>query len=615
MKLNFISYLKRNKITDISLVNKLIISAFYEINNIHVKNNKLVIDNLISHEMVHEYGLLKELCSVIKNEVTQFTFEHLISFFEFVISPSDRVVNGAIYTPYHIREFIINESIDSESNLDSMKIADIACGCGSFLYDVAKKIHKSSNKNYYNIFKDNIYGNDIEEYSINRTKLILSTLAIISGEDLPEFKFNLFVGDSLDFEWTSVINERFDGFDLIIGNPPYVCARNLSDTTKHKLKRWSVCDIGNPDLYIPFFQIGLEALRPGGSLAYITMNSFFKSLNGRSLRRYLQEKSHEIKIIDFGSEQIFNSKNTYTCICFVKFKKSSHIFYKKHSSLQLRNKTISFDKIPYKNLDFFKGWNLKNHQQMEKIESIGTPFGKHFATRHGIATLKNDVFIFSPDKEDDIYYYFEKEKAYKVEKAICRNIINSNKLSSSYSLDELLEIIIFPYSKDIKPIILEETHLKESYPFAYKYLLDQKENLLLRDKGKKQYPQWYAYGRTQSLEKTQYKLFIPKISNAPPKSILSSDPDLMFYNGIAILGHSYEQLVFAKKIIESKIFWHYIKTTSKPYNSNYYSLNGNYINNFGIYDFTDDEIKYIISEENQDVIDDFFEAKYRITFK
>ena len=134
-------------------------------------------------------------------------------------------------------------------------------------------------------------------------------------------------------------------------------------------------------------------------------------------------------------------------------------------------------------------------------------------------------------------------------------------------------------------------------------------------KGKKQYPQWYAYGRTQSLEKTQYKLFIPKISNAPPKSILSSDPDLMFYNGIAILGHSYEQLLFAKKIIESKIFWYYIKTTSKPYNSNYYSLNGNYINNFGIYDFTDDEIKYITSEENQDVIDNFFEKKYRITFK
>lgn len=611
MKLNFISYLKRNKITNTSLVNKLIISAFYRLNNIRVCNNKLIISNLINNTNHYENQLLEELCLVIKSDISDFTFENLISFFEFVISPSDRIVNGAVYTPSNIRDYILEQSISKNKDISAKKFSDIACGCGSFLFDVSRKIHSKSNKSYYAIFKENIYGIDIEEYSITRTKLLLTTLAIVSGEDVHEFHFNLYVGDTLDFNW-SVMNDQFDGFDFILGNPPYVCARNLNDATKKHLKKWSVCSSGNPDLYIPFFQIGLEMLKPGGTLGYITMNSFFKSLNGRALRQYFQEKCYNIKIIDFGSEQIFNSKNTYTCICIINKIESLCINYKKENSINITNRKSEFEKIPYKNIDPHKGWNLENHTEMEKIEAQGTPFGSIFTTRHGIATLKNDVFIFKPSTEDENYYYFNKSRKYKVEKSICRDIINSNKLSSLYSLEDLTEKIIFPYSKDNKPIIFEEEFFKENFPHAYHYLLDNKDALSLRDKGNKQYPQWFAFGRTQSLEKAQFKLFIPKISNSSPKSILSSDPELLFYNGIAIIGNSFENLLFAKKIIESKIFWHYIKTTSKPYNSNYYSLNGNYINNFGICDFNSDEMEFIIHQDNKDIIDEFLESKYNI---
>lgn len=57
-----------------------------------------------------------------------------------------------------------------------------------------------------------------------------------------------------------------------------------------------------------FFQIGIENLKSNGILGYITMNTFFKSLNGRLLRKYFQEKKLEFDIIDFGSSQIFASK-------------------------------------------------------------------------------------------------------------------------------------------------------------------------------------------------------------------------------------------------------------------------------------------------------------------
>ena len=66
--------------------------------------------------------------------------------------------------------------------------------------------------------------------------------------------------------------------------------------------------------------------------------------------------------------------------------------------------------------------------------------------------------------------------------------------------------------------------------------------------------------------------------------------------------------------MESSIFWYYVKTTSKPYSSNYYSLNGNYIRNFGICNLDKQEIEFILNEKDKNVLNYFFEKKYEISF-
>ncbi len=71
-------------------------------------------------------------------------------------------------------------------------------------------------------------------------------------------------------------------------------------------------------------------------------------------------------------------------------------------------------------------------------------------------------------------------------------------------------------------------------------------------------------------------------------------------------------MLLIKKILESRLFWYYIKTTSKPYSSEYYSLNGTYIKNFGIPDFTEDDIDFLINEPNQNIIDAFLEDYYDV---
>lgn len=607
---NIFKYLKQNSTNPFD-VDRLIISSFLKKNNIIVSQNIFIKSYIIPKVNKIEYKQLNDFISELDKEIIEFNIENLIQLFEFVISPADRIINGAIYTPIEIRDYIISNTLGKKRRtIGNLKIADISCGCGGFLYSAAKYIKKETHKTYFEIFKENIYGVDIQYYSITRTKILLSLFAIIEGEDCIEFEFNLFDKDSLSFNWKENIQD-FQGFDIIVGNPPYVRLKNLNEDTKLLLKNWEVCDTGLTDLYIPFFQIGIDNLAKNGILGYITMNSFFKSLNGRALRSYFNKKSLGFKIIDFGSDQIFKSKNTYTCICLIENKSSKFINYVAISGSELKNKK-TFSKVYYQDIDSKKGWNLQNHKIITKIEAIGKPFGEIYKTRHGIATLKNEIFIFDPVAEDKDYYYLQNGSLYPIEKGICREIVNSNKLSRVNLLSKLKEKVIFPYNDEVKPKLLDEKTFKNKFPKAYEYLSKKRETLDQRDKGKGKYENWFAFGRTQSLEKLQNKLFFPKISDQNPSCIINFDKNLLFYNGLAVIGNNEDELIIIKKLMESNLFWYYIKTTSKPYSAKYYSLNGNYINNFGIYTFSDDEKKFIINEDNKSILDTFFEEKYNI---
>lgn len=596
-------------------VDRLIISAFLNKNKIIVKKNEFLKSFMIQESKKKEYSTLQEFISILEQEITTFEFEELIELFEFIVSPADKIINGAVYTPFNIREFIIKHAFHSKKDsLTTSKIADIACGCGGFLFNASKQLKKQTQKTYSEIFRTQIFGLDIQPYSIIRTKLLLSLLALNEGEDKKDFQFNLFEGDALTFKWQEHLH-KFSGFEIILGNPPYVCSRNLTEETKTKLKIWEVCKTGHPDLYIPFFQIGIENLSIDGILGFITMNSFFKSLNGRALREYFQKHTLNFKIIDFGAEQVFKSKNTYTCICLIEKNVQKSIKYVKLESKELSVKAAAFCKINYEGLDSKKGWNLQDNEIISKIESTGVSFGDIYKTRHGIATLKNEIYIFNPVKEDSEYYYLQNGSLYQIEKGICKDIVNSNKLSREITLNNLKEKVIFPYDNGKKPKLLDELFIKENYPKAYKYLVNKRKILSQRDKGKGEYENWFAFGRTQSLEKVENKMFFPKMSDRTPNFIINSDDNLLFYNGLAIIGSTNEELTFIKKLMESRLFWYYIETTSKPYSSNYYSLNGNYIRNFGICEMNKEELEFVIKEQDKNLLDNFFERKYNIEFQ
>lgn len=602
MNRKIFTYLKRSKLTDIRMVNRLFVSAFLRHYNLVPLVNSLLKDSYIQED-TDEYAQLCELIDKLNESECEYTLEDVTKLFEFVISPEDRKISGAVYTPEYIRQRIVDEVFTKyDRDITATHVADIACGCGGFLLTVAEYIHSCTGISYSQIIKENLYGVDLQHYSIERTKLLLAMLALMNGEDVNQ-TYNLWTGDTLSFDF-SVMGE----IDVVVGNPPYVCARNMSLETRDLIKNWEVCQSGNSDLYIPFFQIAIELLRDGGRLGYITMNSFLMSLNGRALREYFQKRSFQIQIVDFRGEQMFQGRNTYTCLFFLEKNKADDVKYCLNESRNLPNQFL-YSSHPYISLDAKSGWKLNDYYQSRKKEYIGTSLGKYCQSRHGIATLSNKTYVFSPCGETiDTYIFNRNNQDIEVEKTICRKIVNSNKLNSEIAFEDIVEYAIFPYRQNGQGqmTLIPEDEMKMDFPLAYRYLCSCRETLANRDKGHTEmYPAWYAYGRTQSLQMPRYKLFFPKIANKALHCELVDDENLLLYNGMAFVSNEESTLLILKKVMESMLFWQYVTRNSKPYASGYYSLNGVNIKNFGIPNFTSEQQAYLLSLTDKDGINNW----------
>ncbi len=595
-------YLKERGITDTHLINSLFVTSFFLRNRWSIERCNF----LLSYILPDDHPVLLSVVKYLDRMGISYCLEDLIVLFEFVISPADRVVTGAIYTPKRVRRTILSCCLDgiADEKLGDIRLADISCGCGAFLMNAAQTIHRRTGKSYADIFRENIFGIDIADYAIERAKILLCLLALSECEDA-NFEFNLLQRDTLDYRSDKWEGE-FDGFDVIVGNPPYVCSRNLSKDMHEKLKRYEVCSSGHPDLYIAFFQIAIDMLNGEGRLGLITMNTFLRSVNGRDLRDFLSYNRFEISIVDFRGYQIFESKNTYTCLFFLDKGKITEVIHYAVDERGDLSETVDFVTIPYAKLDSKKGWSLNDYEVISQLESVGIQIKDYCPSRHGLATLSNETYIFSPIAEDGQYYYLSSEGVtFPIEIGICRDIVNPNKLNSVDGLVSLKEKVIYPYCiVKGKAIIYEPDEMEQRFPSAYAYLKRKRELLSERDKGNtSNYPQWYAYGRTQSLTLPRYKLFFPKFANRQLRCVICDAPDLMLYNGLAFVNDNERKLRVLKCVIESDLFWRYIQANGKPYASGYYSLSGVDIKHFGVPIFSiedEDELLGISTKEDRE---------------
>lgn len=178
------------------------------------------------------------------------------------------------------------------------------------------------------ILTHNLYGVDINAGAIEIAKLSLWLKTAKPGHKLDSLDGHLLCGNSLRFQpdsksrWSSEHfgwNTTFKnilakgGFDVVLGNPPYV-RQELIKPWKGMLEaEFKVYD-SVADLYTYFYEIGLRLLKPGGCLGYISSSTFFKTGSGEALRRYLLDNARLQIVVDFGDLQVFEGVTTYPAI-------------------------------------------------------------------------------------------------------------------------------------------------------------------------------------------------------------------------------------------------------------------------------------------------------------
>lgn len=534
--------------------------------------------------------------------------------FELLIPPQDIRLNGAVYTPEFIVNYIVKNVIDHEGY-----VCDCSCGSGAFLLGALKHLKQITHRDLVSIIEKYLYGIDISDYSIRRAKILLSLYTVVENEDKEEIAFNLIVADSLKLDWKRAFPSIFvqGGFDFVVGNPPYVRIQDLGTEAKKRLEgRWRSVGEGNYNLYFVFFELGSVLLKSNGVLGYITPNNYFTSLAGIKLRQYLSEQRQITQILNFNHLKLFE-KQTYTCITFIKKDNSKDYFqyYYVEKSEELNDLYhLNFSRYKFDWLNN-KKWRLmaeEDFENVKKIERCGITLGKFCKIRVGIATLKDKIYFVYGDDGDSFCKVKFKDEEYLIEKDITKKVIKISSIENEDEIRSNKRRIIFPYIKQNgKYKIMPENYIKENFPKAYKYLLDAKSELEGRDKGKRAYPVWYAWGRTQGMNLCGKRFYTRTFYYRP--DFMLDEEDNLFCNGYAVFCKKHINGV--QKILNSKIMEYYIKKTSVEIEGDYQCYQKNFIEKFSIPIFTEDEWIYLESEKNQNKINNFLIKKYKLNLE
>jgi len=344
----FMKYCLDNDILSISLKNNLYesMNEFYE----QFENRYF---SLTTDELYTYYIPPREIDLQLVDLINKYDFRNVETdligkLYEQFISKEERILLGQVYTPDEVIDYILTRvGYTVNTDLENKKIIDISCGSGAFILQAANiliKNLKNRKYDYYSIFEavqNNIWGLDINPFSLKLAEinLLFANLNLLSSikKHNPTFKikkFNLFLTNSVNKKNTNdndaifclknKIGEFKNGFDFVIGNPPYLEAKKMPIELK-KTCRENFPDIakGAFDLYFCFIRMALDLLKEGGMFGYIVPNKVQVLKSARWLRKYILENFSVMEIVDISNLEVFKGISVYPILLFIKNKKPS----------------------------------------------------------------------------------------------------------------------------------------------------------------------------------------------------------------------------------------------------------------------------------------------------
>jgi hypothetical protein len=233
--------------------------------------------------------------------------------------------------------------------LDGLTVCDPACGSGAFLiaaYDwfEERRMGLLDDLSFQDpdalecqggredwraasarqILQHNLYGVDLAPESIEIARLSLWIRTARKDQTLTDLTHNILQGNSIvadralddrAFAWRESFPEVFErgGFDAVVGNPPYVRQERLG-LIKPYLEQNYRAYHGMADLFVYFYERGLDLLKPGGRLAFVVTNKWLKSGYGEPLRRLYAEHAWVESVVDFGhAKPFFKDADVFPC--------------------------------------------------------------------------------------------------------------------------------------------------------------------------------------------------------------------------------------------------------------------------------------------------------------
>jgi len=350
------------------------------------------------------------------------------------------------------------------------------------------------------------------------------------------------------------------GFDVVLGNPPYIKYQNRDDTPE--FKRWYkgrfVSAHGNYDVYVLFVEQALRLLRPGGRHGYIVYNKWLVSEYGQKLRQLLADRRAVRELVDFGDNQLFPGLTTYTCLLFTEHAKHETLRYtlvprlgneeevgkrlpdvldrldqswttaddgaaattelgRSLQSLQLQQ-PLQTDHFDQGNLSdepwefaFGRAAGLRAKVR-EAGESLGSSIGRPFV---GVQTDADDVYIvrYVGDTPRGIRVRSSLDgRVFEVEAGLFLRLVSGEDVER-YGVLPTQKRLLFPYLVSGEQAkLVERSVLEERYPLTWRYIAAYRDVIAGRGGGRLSGDRWYAYVYPKNLGRQRvHKLLIPRL--------------------------------------------------------------------------------------------------------
>jgi type I restriction-modification system DNA methylase subunit len=363
-----------------------------------------------------------------------------------------------------------------------LKILDPACGSGAFLNQALnylldehafidesiKTLMGGSVLGLYDVKKgileNNLYGVDINAEAVEIAKLSLWLRTVESGRKLNKLADKIKVGNSLiddksvaddAFVWEEEFAEVFEqgGFDVVIGNPPYIRVQglkaNYNDETTYYEKVYQSAT-GKYDIYALFMEKSFKLLNKNGKLSFILPHKFLIADFGYGIRGFLAQNKAVENILHFGSEMVFQDASAYTCILILSHQNEK--LYFKNISPRKIDEIINFDTLEVKELNKDK-WNLVDAgvaKLLKKLKVQPLTVKDVFSNMaQGIVSMGDDIYVLKGIFRDSYFIGYSKELEceVKLEKEIMKPFLKGEDVKSYASL-EASYYIIYPHYVD-----------------------------------------------------------------------------------------------------------------------------------------------------------------------